>query len=266
MGCTMALLGALVNAFSLHSQKARDLASTATYEYVVQENFNIYGSGGIFAGNGAPRSSWLSSPLESRLDVRRLAVGRPARTRRRKPATVWMKPILWDIWAQTNWSMGDQGTMWEIVVVRGLLSRLIVCALTKNLFLDTSVGVQPLAAVPKSNLVDPATVQESGDREMLRAVLSTVKCHYPALSPPLPLPPASKKERPPHLLIKRTSIQIAVTIAMPTLSTSVPSRYATRERMNANEELVEFCIGTMEIPLRRVKAHARPGTGWRGTA
>ncbi|KAI6019957.1 hypothetical protein F5J12DRAFT_496194 [Pisolithus orientalis] len=240
MGCTMALLGALVNAFSLHSQKARDLASTATYEYVVQENFNIYGSGGIFAGNGAPRSSWLSSPLESRLDVRRLAVGRPARTRRRKPATVWMKPILWDIWAQTNWSMGDQGTMWEIVV--------------------------PLAAVPKSNLVDPATVQESGDREMLRAVLSTVKCHYPALSPPLPLPPASKKERPPHLLIKRTSIQIAVTIAMPTLSTSVPSRYATRERMNANEELVEFCIGTMEIPLRRVKAHARPGTGWRGTA
>lgn len=257
MGCTMALLGPLVNAFSLHSQKARDPAPTATYEYVVQENFNIYGSGGIFAGNGAPTlivaflaigiftvATAVAFSWKRRLDVRRLAVGRPVRTRRRNPATVWVKPILWDIWAQTNWSMGDQGTMWENIV--------------------------PLAAVPKSNLVDPATVQESGDREMLRAVSSTVKCHYPALSPPLPLPPASKKGRPPHLPIKRTSIQIAVTIAMPTLSTSVPSRYATllgerRERMNANEELVEFCIGTMEIPLRRVKAQARSGTGWRGT-
>ncbi|KAI6040941.1 hypothetical protein EDC04DRAFT_2673511 [Pisolithus marmoratus] len=261
MGCTMALSGPIASA-SLRLQVARHPAPSGTHEYALQDNVIDSGGGGIFAGNGAPTliviflaiaiftvATAVAFSWRRRLDVRMFAnrpTGVPVQTRRGWPETVCKKPILWDIWTQTSRGLGNFASqqdlrMWE--------------------------NVMPLAAV-ESNLVDLAkTIDErrpTADTTALRAVLSTVKRHYqpspPGAALPYPRPPTTGKrrpspspsesqlkERPPHLLIKRTSIQIAVTITMPSLSTRVLGK---SDFANAKEELVEFCVGTVEIPLR----------------
>lgn len=256
----MELSGPLIIASSSHMRLARDPASDATYEYSVQENVNNDGNGGIFADNGGPTLvvvflaiaiftvataaafSWRKSHGMRRLADR--PTPRRVQTRRGRPAAACRKPILWDIWTQTKEGTG----------------------------VDFWGNVMPLAAV-KSNLADPAIASKPGDvhdttidrrsvgdTAALRAVLSTVKRHYQAPPPSaaLPSPPSRfpseyyMKERPPDLLIKRAFIQIAVTIALPGVCVPVPSTVVGNrgEFACADEELVEFCIGTAEIPLR----------------
>lgn len=256
----MELPGPLVIASSPHLQIARDPASGATYEYTSQDNVNDYGNSGIFASDGGPTlivvflaigvftvATAAAFSWRRRHGIWGFAdrpIHRRVQTRRERPATACRKPILWDIWTQTKESTGMD--FWGNVMP--------LAAVKSNL------GVPAMTAKPDDVHVTTLDRRPVGDTAVLRAVLSTVKCHYQAPPPSaaLPSPPSRSpsechlKEPPPHLLIKRAFIQIAVTIAMPGVCAPVPSTLVGNraEFASADEELVEFCIGTAEIPLR----------------
>ncbi|KAI6168363.1 hypothetical protein EDD17DRAFT_1749889 [Pisolithus thermaeus] len=258
-------LGPLVSASSSHLQIARDPASGAKYKHTLQENVNNYGNSGIFTGNGGPTLIvvFLAIGIFTVATVaafswrRRHGIWRPAdrptprrvQTRRGRPAAACRKPILWDIWTQTRGRTRDftsQEDFWRHVMP--------LAAAKCNL------GNPTTAAKPNDVHVPTLDRRPVGDTAVLRAVLSTVKrhCQAPPPSAALPSPPSPSpseshlKEPPPHLLIRRTLMQIAVTIAMPSVSTPAPSTLPGNqvEFGGADEESVEFCIGTTEIPWR----------------
>ncbi|KAI6124465.1 hypothetical protein EDD16DRAFT_1703690 [Pisolithus croceorrhizus] len=254
-------LGSLVSASSSHLRIARG----ATDKHTLQDNVNNYGNSGIFAGNGGPTlivvflaiGIFTVATAAAFSWRRRHGMWRPAdrptprrvQTRRGRPAAARRKPILWDICTQTRGRTGDftsQEDFWRHVMP--------LAAVKSNL------GSPAMAAKPNDVHVPTLDRRPVGDTAVLRAVLSTVKRHYQAPPPSaaLPSPPSPSpseyhlKEAPPHLLLGRAFMQIAVTIAMPSVSTPAPSTLPGNwgKSASADEEPVEFCIGTTEIPLR----------------
>ncbi|KAL4079576.1 hypothetical protein J3A83DRAFT_1124631 [Scleroderma citrinum] len=174
-------------------------------------------------------------------------VGRPVRSSR-KPVGIGERPILWDIWTQNGdkCSAASQVSIWENITPFSA---------------GRSRSTYPLLPLPVTTAVTMQDWNSPSVPVSPQPTLSAVRRFHPTAPPPrlAQLSEVQNQTDGWHLssstegtLAKGSPLQIAVIIAMPTLSIPQRATSTSLEGMlgGLDGELADFCIGTAEVPVK----------------
>ncbi|KAH0826592.1 hypothetical protein J3R83DRAFT_4950 [Lanmaoa asiatica] len=166
--------------------------------------------------------------------------------RRRKSISLGKKPMLWDMWADTNVpeKSPTEVTRWENITPMAVIS---------------SFSIPSVQPPPVEPLSPPIRSRDSGGGmfyRMLQSLLFAVKRFY-FPGPPPPPPPSQPVEKEvvsstSHALDEiewgdASSLQVSVIITLPT-QRRCGSGTSGEDTDPEGMELGEFCIGMMDVP------------------
>ncbi|KAH7923088.1 hypothetical protein BV22DRAFT_1106280 [Leucogyrophana mollusca] len=184
---------------------------------------------GLFMVAMAAVFGWRRVNGNRGLLVHQVRAARPGK----KPVVLGEKPVLWDMWTRRAASTAIEDVRWENVMP---FSAVLHCP------------VEPPIPSPPIKPLDPPPLPPPAPNRLAQTV--TALQHYFR-----PLPPLSTTSRPDNSLSPASPregitlsegawVQVCVTIAMPSQVDRQPSSSCNF----AEEELLEYCIGTVDVP------------------